>query len=50
MKGDGKSKGLQTALERFEDSLDKYMPVLMAQAKIIWEKGEYEQVPTTVDK
>lgn len=38
------NREMEKAVEAFEASLETYLPVLMSQAKILWEKGEYEQV------
>lgn len=35
---------LEKAVDEFEANLESYLPVLMAQAKILWDQGEYEQV------
>lgn len=35
---------LEKAVDEFESSLEAYLPVLMAQAKILWDQSEYEQV------
>uniref|UniRef100_A0A915DKY2 Tetratricopeptide repeat protein 30 n=1 Tax=Ditylenchus dipsaci TaxID=166011 RepID=A0A915DKY2_9BILA len=40
----GGKKELEKAIEDLDDNLEKYLPALMSQAKILWEKGEYEQV------
>ena len=35
---------VKKAVNDYEDALDRYVPVLMAQAKIYWELGNYSQV------
>ncbi|EER17172.1 hypothetical protein Pmar_PMAR003768, partial [Perkinsus marinus ATCC 50983] len=37
-------KGLKIALKEFEEALDEYIPVLMAEAKIYWEMEDYQMV------
>ncbi|PAV84053.1 hypothetical protein WR25_10204 isoform A [Diploscapter pachys] len=34
----------KTAVEAFDETLEVYLPVIMAQAKIYWDKGNYAQV------
>ncbi|KRX06803.1 hypothetical protein PPERSA_11448 [Pseudocohnilembus persalinus] len=36
--------GIKQSLKEFDDCLEKYIPVLMAQAKIYWDKQNYSQV------
>uniref|UniRef100_A0A914DBA8 Tetratricopeptide repeat protein 30 n=1 Tax=Acrobeloides nanus TaxID=290746 RepID=A0A914DBA8_9BILA len=43
-KDDSDPKIVQKAIESLENTLERYIPVLMAQAKIVWEKGDYAQV------
>jgi len=31
-------------LQEYDSSLDQYIPVLMMQAKVYWDKGNYDQV------
>lgn len=35
---------IKSALKDYDDSLEKYIPVLMVQAKIYWDMGNYSQV------
>ena len=35
---------VKKAVNDYEDALEKYVPVLMAQAKIFWDAGYYTQV------
>ena len=35
---------IKKALKEYDDSLEKYIPVLMMQAKIYWDMGNYSQV------
>jgi len=32
------------ALQEYDSALDQYIPVLMMQAKVYWDKGNYAQV------
>lgn len=36
--------GIKRSLKEFDDCLDKYIPVLMSQAKIYWDKENYSVV------
>ena len=38
------SKAITTALQEYDSALDQYIPVLMMQAKVYWDKGNYKQV------
>lgn len=38
------SKAITTALQEYDLALDQYIPVLMMQAKVYWDKGNYAQV------
>lgn len=38
------SKAINTALQEYDTSLDQYIPVLMMQAKLYWDKQNYAQV------
>ncbi len=38
------SKAINTALQEYDQALDKYIPVLMMQAKIYWDIQNYTQV------
>ncbi|CAD8133084.1 unnamed protein product [Paramecium pentaurelia] len=38
------NKGIKKSLKEFDDCLEKFIPVLMAQAKIYWDKDNYQQV------
>jgi tetratricopeptide repeat protein 30 len=38
------SKQINTALQEYDSALDKYIPVLMMQAKIYWDIANYNQV------
>ena len=35
---------ITTALQEYDQALDQYIPVLMMQAKVYWDKGHYAQV------
>ena len=35
---------MKTALKSYDESLEQYIPVLMAQAKIYWDRENYPQV------
>ena len=35
---------LKSALKAYDDALEKYLPVLMAMAKIYWDRENYAQV------
>lgn len=35
---------LQARIQQYDDELELYIPVLMAQAHIYWEMGHYSQV------
>ena len=37
-------EGIRRALERYDAALERYVPVLMAQARIYWERGHYPMV------
>ncbi|KAI1708251.1 tetratricopeptide repeat protein 30A2 [Ditylenchus destructor] len=43
-RGEIRSKELGKSIEAVEETLERYLPALMSQAKILWEKGDYEQV------
>ncbi|CAK65556.1 unnamed protein product (macronuclear) [Paramecium tetraurelia] len=38
------NEGIKKSLKEFDDCLEKFIPVLMAQAKIYWDKDNYSQV------
>ena len=38
------SKSITVALQEYDAALDLYIPVLMMQAKVYWDKGNYKQV------
>lgn len=38
------SKGITACLEQYDNALEKYIPVLMMQAKNSWDKGNYAEV------
>lgn len=38
------NNAIRAALKEYDDALDRFMPVLMAQAGIYWDKGRYGQV------
>eukprot|EP00762_Andalucia_godoyi_P000826 ANDGO_03860.mRNA.1 Tetratricopeptide repeat protein 30 homolog len=38
------SEGIKTALKEYDESLEKYIPVLMAMAKIFWDLENYDAV------
>ena len=38
------NEGIKKSLKEFDDCLEKYIPVLMAQAKIYWDKENYSMV------
>mmetsp|Transcript_17499 Transcript_17499/g.29471 ORF Transcript_17499/g.29471 Transcript_17499/m.29471 type:complete len:555 (-) Transcript_17499:282-1946(-) len=38
------SRAITTALQEYDTALDQYIPVLMMQAKVYWDKGNYAQV------
>jgi len=35
---------IKNALKEYDDALERYIPVLMAQAKVYWDIGNYQQV------
>lgn len=37
-------KALKKAVNDYDDALERYVPVMMAQAKIFWDMGNYIQV------
>lgn len=37
-------EGIKKSLKEFDDCLDRYIPVLMSQAKIYWDKENYSVV------
>jgi tetratricopeptide repeat protein 30 len=37
-------EGIAEAVQEYTDAVDKFMPVLMSQAHIYWERGNYAQV------
>jgi len=39
-----KPKDLQKAVEELESALELYLPVLMSQARILWERADYDGV------
>lgn len=43
-KNERSEEKLKTALKNYEDGQDEYLPVLMAQAKIYWEKSDFSMV------
>jgi tetratricopeptide repeat protein 30 len=38
------NEGIKKSLKEFDECLEKYIPVLMAQAKIFWDKENYPMV------
>ena len=38
------AEATKTCLARYDDALERYVPALMAQAKIYWDLGQYAQV------
>ncbi|KAG2521541.1 hypothetical protein BBO99_00005559 [Phytophthora kernoviae] len=38
------NEDIKTSLKAYDDALEDFMPVLMAQANIYWERGNYTQV------
>ncbi|KAH7717054.1 Tetratricopeptide repeat protein 30 [Aphelenchoides avenae] len=44
IRGEESPKSIQKAIEKHEECMERYVPVLMAQAKIIWSEEQYEQV------
>lgn len=38
------SKAITVSLQEYDAALDQYIPVLMMQAKVYWDKGNYAQV------
>ncbi|KAI5746150.1 hypothetical protein M8J77_000393 [Diaphorina citri] len=40
----GEEEGVKRAVSDYDDTLDRYIPVLMAQAKIYWDMENYSQV------
>jgi tetratricopeptide repeat protein 30 len=38
------SKKLGRAIEELERVMDRFLPALMSQAKILWEKGDYARI------
>ena len=38
------NEGIKKSLKEFDDCLEKYIPVLMSQAKIYWDKENYSMV------
>jgi tetratricopeptide repeat protein 30 len=43
-KNEADNKGLKNSLKEYDDSLEKYIPVLMAEANIYWNKEDYPAV------
>jgi tetratricopeptide repeat protein 30 len=43
-KNESDNKGLKNSLKEYDDSLEKYIPVLMAEANIHWNKEDYSAV------
>jgi tetratricopeptide repeat protein 30 len=43
-KNENDNKGLKNSLKEYDDSLEKYIPVLMAEASIYWNKEDYASV------
>lgn len=37
-------EGMKRAVRAYDEALEKYLPVLMGQAKIYWDLGEYQKV------
>jgi len=38
------SKAINSALQEYDQALDQYIPVLMMQAKVFWDKSNYNMV------
>jgi tetratricopeptide repeat protein 30 len=38
------NEGIKKSLKEFDECLEKYIPVLMAQAKIFWDKENFTMV------
>lgn len=38
------NEGIKSALKAYDDTLEKYVPALMGQARIYWDRGNYPQV------
>ncbi len=45
-RGQHDDEAVKRAINEYEDTLGRYIPVLMAQAKIYWELEMYQQVRT----
>lgn len=43
-RGDNDNKALQNSLKEYDNCLEKYIPVLMAEANIYWNKEDYDTV------
>lgn len=43
-KNDNDNRGLKDSLKEYDDALEKYIPVLMAEANIYWNKEDYDTV------
>ena len=43
-RGQHDDEAVKRAINEYEDALARYIPVLMAQAKIYWELDMYQQV------
>jgi hypothetical protein len=43
-RGQHDDEAVKRAINEYEDALGRYIPVLMAQAKIYWELDMYQQV------
>ncbi|CAD5207550.1 unnamed protein product [Bursaphelenchus okinawaensis] len=42
--GSANQRGMEKASEEIQNTMDRYIPVLMAQARIVWEREEYSNV------
>merc|ERR1719446_970882 len=38
------TEAIKQSLKEYDDALERYIPVLMMQAKVYWDKGNYKQV------
>ena len=41
---------IKQSLKLYDDELEKYIPVLMAQARIYWDREHYPMVSLTIHK
>ena len=48
-RGQHDDEAVKRAINEYEDALGRYIPVLMAQAKIYWELDMYQQARMTLN-